>query len=106
MNEPFVKLSFKKILAEWNGKTKANVPVVLRTGTSKRTDHHHHSRHFTGNYRHKNKVQSIKRITQAHDEEKDNLIGFRGNIDILPIINFLKNRKGLTTKSLAATGMW
>ena len=78
MNEPFVKLSFKKILVEWNGKTKANVPVVLRTGTSKRTDHHHHSRHFTGNYRHKNKVQSIKRITQAHDEEKDNLIGFRG----------------------------
>lgn len=23
-------------------------------------------------------MQSIKRITQAHDEEKDNLIGFRG----------------------------
>lgn len=38
-----------------------------------------------------------KKITLSVSEE---------NIDILPIINFLKNRKGLTTKCLAATGMF
>lgn len=39
----------------------------------------------------------MKKITLSVSEE---------NIDILPKTNFLKNRKGLTTKSLAATGMW